>query len=130
MVVYIGSIPDITCHRPHQHQFESWHLSEFVGDPHIGLVTFLDAPNVLSSALPHSQTYHHHFYIACEWVIRDSSYSEHWPECPPTVRFSPNIEASNFTLHFFSHSPGSSQWLKFIVLMWMSVNGSWDFTVC
>ena len=50
-------------------------------------------------------------------VIRDPSYSEGWPECPPRVWYSPEIDASKFTLHILSDTPGVFQRLKYILLM-------------
>jgi hypothetical protein len=37
------------------------------------------------------------------------SYSEGQQECPPNVRYSPEIDASKFTLHMLSDTPGGSQ---------------------
>ena len=65
-----------------------------------------------------SQTYHNRSHGAPIPVIRDPSYSEGRPECPPWVWFSPEIDTSNFTLRLLSHTPGGSQWLKYILLMW------------
>jgi len=48
------------------------------------------------------------------------SYSEGRQECPPRVWYSPAIDASKFTLHILSDTPGGFQWLKYILLM----NGS------
>jgi len=50
-------------------------------------------------------------------VIRDPSYSEGRPECPPRVWYSPEIDASKFTLHILSDTPGVFQRLKYILLM-------------
>jgi len=38
-------------------------------------------------------------------------------DCPPRVWYSPEIDASKFTLHILSDTPGGFQWLKYIVLM-------------
>jgi len=38
-------------------------------------------------------------------------------ECPPRVWYSPEIDASKFTLHILSGTPGGFQWLKYILLM-------------
>jgi len=43
------------------------------------------APKVLSGALRCSQTYHNHSHSTPVPVIRDPSYSEGRPECPPRV---------------------------------------------
>jgi len=45
------------------------------------------------------------------------SYSEGRQECPPRVWYSPGIDASKFTLHILSDTPGGFQWLKYILLM-------------
>ena len=59
-------------------------------------------------------------------VIRDPSYSEGQPECPPRVRYSPEIDASKFTLHILSDTPGVFQRLKYILLMsgWAKRSGA------
>jgi len=64
-----------------------------------------------------SQTSHNCCHGAPIPVIRDPSHSDGRPECPPTVWFSPDIDASKFTLRLLSHTPGGSQWLKYILLM-------------
>jgi len=75
------------------------------------------APKVLSSAPRYSQTYHNHSHGTPGAVIRDPSYSGGRPECPPRVWYSPEIDASTFTLHILSDTPGVFQWLKYILLM-------------
>jgi len=55
-------------------------------------------------------------------VIRDPSYSEGRPECPPRVWYSPDIDASKFTLHILSDTPGVFQRLKYILLMEVKIN--------
>jgi len=50
-------------------------------------------------------------------VVRDPSYSEGLPEYPPRVWYSPEIDASKFTLHILSDTPGVFQRLKYILLM-------------
>jgi len=50
-------------------------------------------------------------------VVRDQIYSEGWLKCPPKVWYSPEIDASKFTLHILSDTPGSFQRLKYILLM-------------
>jgi len=49
------------------------------------------------------------------------SYSEGRQECPPRVWYSPEIDASKFTLHILSDTPGGLQWLKYILLMLCNV---------
>jgi len=50
-------------------------------------------------------------------VIRDPSYSDGRLESPSRVWFSSEIDASKFTLHLLSDTTGSSQWLKYILLI-------------
>ena len=75
------------------------------------------APKVHSSSPGCSRTYHNHSHGTPVPVIRDPSYSECRPECPPRVWYSPEIDASKFTLHILSDTPGVFQWLKYILLM-------------
>jgi len=75
------------------------------------------APKVLSGTPRYSQTYHNHSHGTPVPVIRDSSYSEGRPECPPRVWYSSNIDASKFTLHIYSDTAWGFQWLKYILLM-------------
>jgi len=49
--------------------------------------------------------------------IRDPSYSEGMPECHPRVWYSPELDASKFTLHILSDTPGVFQRLQYILLM-------------
>jgi len=55
-------------------------------------------------------------------VIRDPSYSEGLAEYPPRVSYSTEIDASKFTLHILSDTPGVFQRLKYIVLMVLECN--------
>jgi len=83
-----------------------------------GLLSALPGvPTVLSGALRCSQTDHNHSHGTPVPVIRDPSYSEGRPECPPRVWYSPQIDPSKFSLHIFSDTPGVFQWLKYILLM-------------
>jgi hypothetical protein len=75
------------------------------------------APKVLSGTLRRFQTCHITSSGSPVQVIRDPSYSEGRLECPPRVWYSPEIDASKFTLHIFSDTPGGFQWLKYILLM-------------
>ena len=75
------------------------------------------APKVLSGAPRCSQTYHKHSHGSPVPVIRDPTYSAGRPECPPRVWYSPEIDASKFTLHILSDTPGGSQWLQYIFLV-------------
>jgi len=78
---------------------------------------FVGAPKLVPSTPRCSQTYHNHSHGTPVAVIRDPSYSECRPEYPPTVCHSPEIDASKFTLHILSDTPGGCQWLKCILLM-------------
>jgi len=42
-------------------------------------------------------------------VIRDPSYSEGRSKCPPTVSHTSDIDASKYTLHIVSDTPGGTQ---------------------
>jgi len=92
-----------------------------VGKPRLVAV----APKVLSGTLRCSQTYHNHSHGTPVPVIRDPSYSDGWPECPSRVWYSPEIDASKFTLHILSDTAGDSQWLKYILLMLMNLYSYW-----
>jgi len=58
-----------------------------------------------------------HVAGAPRFVAGALSYSEGRQECPPRVRYSPEIDASKFTLHILSHTAGGFQWLIYILLM-------------
>jgi len=79
------------------------------------------APKVLSGAPRCSQTYHNHSHGTPVAVICDPSYSEGRQECHPRVWYSPEIDASKITLHILSDTAGVFQWLKYILLMLVSV---------
>jgi len=81
----------------------------------------LGAPRLVVGAPRCSQTYQIHSHHTPVSVIRDPSNSEGQPQCPPTVWHSPEIVASKFTLHILSDTPGGSQWLKYILLMWSQI---------
>jgi len=87
-----------------------------------------DAPNVPSGAPRCSQTYHNHSHGTPLPVIRDPSYSEGQPECPPRVWYPPEIDESKFALHILSETPGGFQWLKYILLMKHSITPSAAYT--
>jgi len=82
----------------------------------------LGFPHWLGESSRCSQTSHNCSHGAPVPVIRDPNYSDGRPEFPPRVRFSPEIDTSKFTLRLFSHTPGGSQWLKYILLMYCSQN--------
>ena len=81
-----------------------------------GLLT--DAPKVPSGTPRCFETCHNHSHGTLVPVIRDPRYSEGQQECPPRVWYSPEIDASKFTLHILSDTPGGFQWLKYILLMY------------
>ena len=85
------------------------------------LLVLPGVPNVLSGAPRCSQTYHNHSHGTPVPVIRDPSYSEGRQECPPRVWYSPEIDASKFTLHILSDTAGVFQWLEYILLMNMDI---------
>jgi len=82
------------------------------------------APKVLSGTPRGSQTYHNHSHGTPVRVIRDRSYSKGRPEYPPRVWYSPEIDASMFTLHILSDTPGGFQRLKYILLMLEAFGGT------
>jgi hypothetical protein len=75
------------------------------------------APKVHSGALRYSPTYHNHSHDTPVSGFRDSSYSECQLECPPRVWYTPEIDASKFSLHILSDTPGGSWWLQYILLL-------------
>ena len=77
----------------------------------------LGFPHWLGDSPRCSQTSHNRSHGAPVPVLRDPSYSDGRPQCPPRVWFSPEIDASKFTLRLLSDTPGGSQWLKYILLM-------------
>jgi len=117
LLVYIRRVSDHACSPLNQYPSEPRHLSEFACDSNVGLATRPGAPKVLSDAPTCSQTYHNQSHGTPVPVIRDPSYSRGRPECPPNVWYSPQIDASKFTLHILSDTPGGSHWLKYILLM-------------
>ena len=101
---------------------EPRHPSEFACDSRIGSATLPGAPKVLSGAPPCSETYHNHSHGTHESVIRVPSYSQGRLECPPRVCYSPQIDASKYTLHILSDTPGGSQGPKYILLMYTEIS--------
>jgi len=75
------------------------------------------APNDLSSVPRCSQTYQNHSQGTMVPVICDPSNSEGGQDCPPSVRYSSNIDTSQFILHILSDIPEGSKWLKYILLI-------------
>jgi len=76
------------------------------------------APKHLSGAPTCSHTYCSHSHGTPVPVLRDPRYSEGRQECPARVWYSPEIDASKFTLHILSDTPGVFQRLEYIVLMY------------
>jgi len=74
-------------------------------------------PHWLGDSPRCSRTSHSRSHGAPVPVIRDPSYSDGRPECPPRVWFSPVIDPSKFTLHLLSDTPRGSQWREYILLM-------------
>jgi len=58
-------------------------------------------------------------------VVGAPSYSKGWQECPPKVWYSPEIDASKFTLHILSDTPGGFKRLKFNLLMYATRPIAW-----
>src|SRR5882757_2589595 len=69
----------------------------------------LGFPHWLGDSPRCSQTSHNRSHGDPVPVIRDPSYSDGRPECPPKVWFSPEINATKFTLRLLSNTPGGSQ---------------------
>jgi len=62
-------------------------------------------------------SYRNHSHGSSVPVIWNPSYSQGWPECPPWIIYSPEIDASKFTLDILSDNIRVSQWLKYVLLM-------------
>jgi len=54
-------------------------------------------------------------------VVSPLSYSAGRQDCPPRVWYSPEIDASKFTLPILPDTPGGFQWLKYILLMELTI---------
>jgi len=108
-----SALPDLSSALPDLSSALPGLLSELPGLSQ----TLPGAPNVHSGAPRCSQTYYNHSHGTPVPVITDPSYSEGRPECPPSVWYSPEIDASKFTHHILSGTPGVFQWLKYILLM-------------
>jgi hypothetical protein len=74
----------------------------------VSLRVSLGFPHWLGTSRRCSQTSHNSTNGAPIPVVRDPSYSDGQPECPPKVRFSPEIDALKFTLRLLSDTPGGS----------------------
>jgi len=85
----------------------------------------------LSPALPGARR---HVVGAPRLVAGAPSDSEGRQECPPKFWYSPEIDASKFTLHILSDTPGGFQCLKYILLMsfqsiWNNLDIKYDLTL-
>jgi hypothetical protein len=126
----ISSSYDFQAHQQHSHRkwcfsqtallwFEVLlDLSQVLPDP---FPVLPHGPKAFSSALRCSQTYHNHSYGTPVSVIRDPSYTDGWQEIPHRVWYSPEIDASKFTLCILSDTPGGFQWRKYILLKLLSL---------
>jgi hypothetical protein len=74
-------------------------------------------PIALTDSLRYSQAYLNHSHGTPVPVIRDPSYSDGLPECPPSVLYSPEIDTSKLTILILSETAVGFQWLKDIVVM-------------
>jgi len=115
LLVYIQSVLDNACSRLNRYPSEPRHFSQCVCDSCICLATPPWEPKVLSRTPTCSQTDHNHSHRTCVPVIRDFGYPQGQPDCPSRVWYSSEIDASKFTLHILSDTPGGSQWLKSIL---------------
>ena len=59
-------------------------------------------------------------------VVGAPSFSEGWQERSPRVWYSPEIDASKFTLHILSDTPGGFLWLEYILLMKCTSEFTWS----
>jgi hypothetical protein len=94
----------------------------------------LGFPHLLVDSPRCSQTFHNRSHGASVSVIRDSSYSEGQTVFPPRLWYYPEIVASKFTLHILLETPGGSQQLKSILLMYLdelmdSAPGAWTLFI-
>jgi len=74
-------------------------------------------PSFVAGASRFSQAYINHSHSTSLPVIKDPSYSKGRPGCDAWVWYSPEIDASKFTHYILSDTPGSFQWLEYILLM-------------
>jgi len=117
LLMYIWRVSDRTCSPLNEYQKVPTHLPQFACNCRGGSATLPGVPKVLSGVPTCSQTYYNHSHRTPVLIIRYASYTKGRPEYPPRVRYSPEIDASKFTLHILSDTPGGYQWLKYIVLM-------------
>jgi len=79
----------------------------------------LGFPHWLGNSPRCSRSFHNRSHGAPVPAIRDPSSSEGRLECPPRAWYSPENVTSKFTLHILSDTPGGSQRLKYILLMYL-----------
>ena len=93
------------------------------------------APSHLLSPPRCSQTYLNDSHGFSVPVIIYPSYSQWWPDCPPRVWYSPEINTYKLSLDILSFTPGGFHWQNNILLMdygaWTTeaIFGSWKFMV-
>jgi len=80
------------------------------------------APKVSSGTPRYSQNHLNHSHGTPVPVVRDLSYSEGRPESTPRVWYASQIDTSKFTLRIISDTPGVFQWLKYILMMCITVH--------
>ena len=124
LLMYIRRVSDNACSPPNKYPYDPRHLSEFVCDSrrhsqvHPKFSPALRRAPKLITITPIVLLYQSsEIPVTPVAVVRDPSYSEGRQECPPRVWYSPEIDASKFTLHIHSDTSGGFQLLKYILLM-------------
>jgi len=117
LLMYIPRVSDNACSAPNSLPENPRHHSEFVCISHVDSVTLPGLQNVFFGALMYSETYHNYSPGIPVLVIKDPSYSEGQPECPPRVLYFAEIDTSKFTLHILLDTAGGFERPKFILLM-------------
>jgi len=113
LLMYIRPFSHTTCSHPIEYSYVHRYPLVFIWDRHVGLPTLPGAPHVLSGTATYAQTYVMHSYGTSEPVIQDPRYLDGGQaECPPTFRFSPEIDPSKFTLHILLDTPWRFPLLK------------------
>jgi len=116
-------VSDITCSPRNPCSEAPRHLSQFPPNYYIGLVTHRGSLKVLSHAPTCSEIFHNCSHGMPLQVISDSRYSQSGAECPPTVWFSPEIDASKLAIHIPSDTPGVCRWKRFRLWMLRAIGG-------
>jgi len=88
------------------------------------------APRVHSGTLRCSQTYQNHLIVILAPFIRCSSCSEGQPEYTSKVWYFPENDTSKLTLHILSDTPGGSQWLSYILLIYVEKGANLQNFIC